>query len=226
MILADWETELQQHLPGLTFVSPLSADLAAATNGGVERARLADLDEEIPQWWVEACSSEDPDQRKAVIMARWELVTAERLPRSYAQILGRLYDVALVEIDQRYALLYGILCSDSLTFYVGGNPFDEVGRAPQDVPWMRLPDGLREFYTLLHDGFTEFSTGRMGLVSVRQATALSGRVCLFTNGSDGYLTIDTEDPNLAHLVLPGMDDEVHPFWDLLDQWMSLGISSV
>ncbi|MBR8457263.1 SMI1/KNR4 family protein [Burkholderia dolosa] len=108
-------------------------------------------------------------------------------------------------------LLYPyIVDHDDLNFFIGHPPLGDL--VSDDMPlWRALPDDLRSFYQLTHNGWTFFPANSMGPLPIGDQTALTAKLDLtpdetralgvnpdlvwtvFQNGGGDYLCLDLRD---------------------------------
>lgn len=216
-MLIEYRESLQALEPTLKFVTSTKAQGA------------------VPGWWIDLVSKSDADERVAYALSYWKVVAEKYLPLSLETLIERMFDVAIVEVDGLFYLLYGVgRSANEAIFYLGGNPENLVGRSPADLGWKSMPEGMEDFYTNLHDGFFEFGQYRMGPLSVSMMPKIANEVGVFSSGSGAYVSVDPatahdfdvadEDRNKAKLHLHWAEPELIDFWTVIDQWLQIGLA--
>ncbi len=197
---------------------------------------ISEIQGKVSSWWLESLSQPAADERVAQTLALWRLIAEEYLPLTVNELIERVFDVAAVSVDGHYYLLYGVARNAfEASFYLGGDSNRLSGRSPADLGWESMPDGMKNFYCALHDGFFEFGQYRLGPLPVRMMPKVNDGIAVFSSGSGAYIALDPtiagshdkdiETRNLAVLQLHSAEPETVEFWPVIDQWTQLGLTT-
>lgn len=199
----------------------------------------------VPDVWVEMLRSQEASRKTWA--GPWEPFR-ERLPGVLDFLEHKVHGVCvLLKANQPPSLLYVYGRVEDLYFYRGGSALgDVVPDDPRSI-WARLPLKLREFYSTLHNGWTELSSDSMGPLPLQDIEFLAGYdwsddwpeevntlpfrlenvAAVFGNGGGDSLCLDlslSQEVIEAHALCWWHEDVLEPdldinFWDLLDGWI-------
>lgn len=190
----------------------------------------------VPEAWTNALCEDNTEKKIDKILEMWN-VLAEELSLTIDYMKDNLQDVDLIQIGDKFYLLYSIMSSDEeIIYYVGGNPRDSQLEAKN---W---PETLAVFYEKLHNGFYDYCSKAMGLVESQNISCiaedewgileeleeplqinLSTTYSFFESGTGGYVVIDQSTDKPAVWFADEQPEYDVVFWDVVDTWILMGL---
>lgn len=203
----------------------------------------------IPGSWYSIFEKEDSDIRKSMIIDIWKKYSGENYRNTIQYLEERLADVELVKVDEKYSILYSVKSEDGeIQYYEGGNPLEPLNNEDLELIWSKVPISIREFYENIHNGFYDYASKAMGLISLESIVYfaddewsiieelddplqinLETTFGFFENGMGGYIAIDLENCNNDKATLWFSDDQPEynlNFWDVVDEWTVIGLQDL
>lgn len=203
------------------------------------------LKETIPKQWFEILNEEDKKVRIEKTLNLWKSLFKKEFSHSIMYLTKHLMNVELIIDHGVYTILYSIHDPQgNIMYYEGGLPPSSINRSHLKLSWSDVPDKLKKFYEILHNGFYYFPSRAMGLVSLNDLTFfqdnewgimdeleeplrinLGKTVGFFESGMGGYLAIDLENCRNDHATLWFTNDQPEyevNFWHVADEWLLIG----
>lgn len=202
----------------------------------------------VPPQWVAILQAQQASGRLEA-SAGWRDFSAQ-LPNVAAFFNKQARPLLLLaDVDRAVSLLYPFTSGGEVYAYRGHPPLPAAPGQFQAV-WARIPQQLRDFYTMVHKGWTFLSANSMGPLPVGDWAYLSadrfdiddetaagmpvdiGKVLtVFHNGGGDYLCLDFSAPDgIATGLIWWHDDPGHPdvvnFWAALDAWIGVFFEDV
>lgn len=200
----------------------------------------------IPQYWREAFNCDTKEERIQRILTEWK-----KFNYQFSGIIDylekELKDIFLVTrkgSDSPYSLFYLFEDTDGVFFYEGGIP-KKVSIEDEELKkiWPGVPQSIIDVYENLHDGWVLFGSDSGGLTPSQYLSVmgldewgileeldnpeeiqklLDTSIGFFSNGSFGYLAVDTtcEDKEKGFLMFIRDYDPVLNinFWEKFNRW--------
>lgn len=160
---------------------------------------------------------------------------ANEFPSVVALLDEGLLGTALL-VDDVMELLYVFHDANGFYYYVGGLP---VGRSVEEKEEFKsLPDKLRKFYQLVHDGFTFFPARSMGpqrlsdfsrvsdLIDEEDVSFAESWITIFSNGGGDFVAIDSNATHGSEGLIWWHEDPMAPenevnIFEVMDAWMAI-----
>ena len=202
--------------------------------------------ENIPKEWVEVFIETDKTERKDKLIALWNRVCEKELSHTISYLKENLVDVELIIDNGQYAILYSVKSeNDEILYYEGGIPNKSIYDLDMEQAWSSVPQSIVKFYGKLHNGFYYMPSRAMGLVPLERVTYfkedewgilddlehpleinLDTTYGFFENGMGGYVAVDLNNctDNRATLWFTNDQPEYSvDFWDIVDEWILIGL---
>lgn len=202
------------------------------------------VNRKIPGKWLEIFQETDKSIQKKKLIALWKSVCEKELSNTISYIKENLVELELILDNGKYAVLYSIKSENGeIHYYEGGIPTKSV------LPnWAAFPQLIKEFYEQLHNGFYYFASSAMGIVPMDHVTYfddyewgileeldeplginMTTTYGFFQNGMGGYVAIDLDNctDDTATLWFTHDQPEYNlSFWDVVDEWIVIGMQHI
>lgn len=203
--------------------------------------------EGLPHAWYEVFSYKDINMRIKSLLELWNINLSTELRNTISYLNDYLVNIELMDINQRYSILYTIKNRQGkVLYYEGRNPLEEIDSDPLKELWSQIPSTIRAFYEKVHNGFYYYASGSMGLVALEDVIhlgddefdwgiiddieeplqiSLESSFGFFSNGMGTYIVIDVkncEDDNATLWSAKDQPDYHIHFWDHVDEWITIG----
>ena len=196
----------------------------------------------VPNLWREVFNNDDEKARVGKAIDMWSEVYRDKLSSLLATFDKSLTQVDLIQSADGLAILYTFTVNDELRYYIGKSPKEKSTSPDTQAFFDGLPEDFVFFYKNIHNGWYEVVSEAMGLTSIENFVILSEQdwgildtikinfsldkvVSVFSNGAGGYLCWDYNHAQPSGLVW--WNDEAPDtgvdFWDVLDEWATMGI---
>lgn len=200
----------------------------------------------VPSIWIEAFKSTN---EKRMILQEWEKRC--KLNNTILYLNDYLQDIDIIKTEDGYSLLYTIKNEyGSVLFYEGRNPKESLnGLRNKKIgdAWKAIPCDVKAFYECIHNGFYDYTSKSMGLVSLESVICLNDyewgiiedlnesiKISLeksfgfFSNGMGDHVVIDCSNCSNENVSLWFHNDQPEynlNFWNVVDEWMVVGFQS-
>lgn len=209
--------------------------------------KLTDIEKlAIPKSWQEVFKEKDKNRKKDKLISLWNSVCKKELSNTISYLSENLLDLDLIIDNGQYAALYSVMSeNDEVLFYEGGLPTKSTMLPDEHQIKQIIPARLRKFYETLHNGFYYFPSRAMGLVPFDHITHfaehewgiideldepleinLDYTYGFFENGMGGYVAVDLRNSGDEFATLWFSDDVPEyriNFWDIVDEWIVIGM---
>jgi len=196
----------------------------------------------VPQSWHSILESSNQRERVQKVCDIWSQSYNQKLSTLIKTFDRYLLDVHIIEAEEVLAMLYIFDQGGEEQYYIGKNPLQKKIPAAVLPLWNKLPDDFTRFYQQVHNGWYELNSEAVGPLSVEDFTILSSNewgildeikpsfsldkvVSVFSNGAGGYLcwNLNGESPEALLWWHDEAPDTNIDFWDVLDEWATMGI---
>lgn len=200
----------------------------------------------IPDEWKSVFREVEKTNRIKKMLQIWKEHVSREMSNTISFLNEFLIDVEIMNIGNRYSILYSIKNSrGKVLYYEGRNPKDGSKNKEIERNWERIPVKIREFYENVHDGFYYYPSRSMGLSSLENVIYLNDyewgiiddigeqnvevdleySYGFFSNGMGMYVVIDTKNCENDNATLWSSKEEPDynlKFWDVVDEWIVIG----
>ena len=202
------------------------------------------LNAPIPEYWKAAFLADTLEDRKSVVLGKWQKYLARELSNTILYLQTYLTDIELMRIGEEYSILYTVLSykTKKIAFYEGGNPLSESNLGEKfDYPVEDIDKTIVDFYTKVHNGFYYYPSKTMGLDSTENIDSmtdfeweyedqlemdLTSCYNFFSNGMGTYIVLDLT-KNIENGAYLWSTKELPKgklnFWDFTDEWIIIGL---
>ncbi|MCT4509936.1 MAG: SMI1/KNR4 family protein [Tepidibacter sp.] len=218
-------------------------------NGNVSILTIDEIDnidcDLIPNIWRNLFKENDIKSRINIILAIWKNHSGVELSNTISYLCDKLENIEMIKINNRYSILYTIKNSiGNILYYEGRNPNEKFNNEILEESWKEIPDGIRNFYQNVHNGFYYYSSVSMGLVPLESVTYLDDyewgiieelkeeiqldlktTFGFFSNGMGTYVAIDYKNCTNDNATLWSAKKKPTyniNFWDVVDEWIVIG----
>lgn len=225
-------SSLKQYRKSIEFVS--NKDLLNIEKGN------------IPKKWIEIFKETDKTGKKDKLIALWNDVCEKELSITISYLKENLLEFELIVDNGQYAVLYSVKSeNEEILYYEGGIPTSSIYISEMQQDWSNVPESIKRFYEKLHNGFYYLPSRAMGLVPVECNTHfedyewgileeldeplginMATTYGFFENGMGGYVAIDLNNciDDVATLWFTNDKPEYNvDFWDIVDEWIVMGL---
>ncbi|MEK5068614.1 SMI1/KNR4 family protein [Sporosarcina sp. FSL K6-1508] len=225
-------SSLKQYRKSIEFVS--NKDLLNIEKGN------------IPKKWIEIFKETDKTEKKDKLIALWNDVCEKELSITISYLKENLLEFELIVDNGQYAVLYSVKSeNEEILYYEGGIPTSSIYISEMQQDWSNVPESIKRFYEKLHNGFYYLPSRAMGLVPVECSTHfedyewgileeldeplginMATTYGFFENGMGGYVAIDLNNciDDVATLWFTNDKPEYNvDFWDIVDEWIVMGL---
>lgn len=204
----------------------------------------------LPLLWYKIFKLKEKKERINTLLDIWRQHVSIELRNTISYLHDYLDNVELIEINQRYSILYTIKNRLGETFYYEGRaPVKDFNNRELEEFWEHTPTKLRTFYESVHNGFYYYASGAMGLVPLENVAFLGDSDLdwgivedleeplqidlgtsfgFFSNGMGTYVVIDYKNSENDNATLWSAKDQPEyniNFWDLVDEWIVVGFEA-
>lgn len=201
----------------------------------------------IPESWLKIFGEKVTQKRIEILLDLWKDNLGIELRNTISYLSEYLENIELMEINQRYSILYTIRNrSGQIMYYEGRNPLENFNNKYLEDIWINIPNSIQNFYNNIHNGVYYYASGSMGLVPKEDVAYLgdddfdwgilddleeplqidlSTSFGFFSNGMGTYVAIDYKNCNGDKATLWSAKDQPEyniNFWDYVDEWIVIG----
>lgn len=203
----------------------------------------------IPEAWRMIFQISEIDKRINYLIGIWKKYSARELAKTISYLENKLVNVEMVKINNHYSLIYTVKSEGGeCLYYEGGNPLERLNNDKLKLLWNKIPESIRHFYESVHNGFYDYASKAMGMVRSQYITNfgdydwsivgelveplqidLKNTFGFFSSGAGGYVAVDVENCNSEKAALWFSDDQPKynlSFWDVVDEWIVLGLQDL
>lgn len=214
-------------------------------NKSIKLITLDEINETaIPREWKKIFREKESNDRIKMVLDIWKKYLEVELSNTIEYLTKNLIEVELMEINGYYSILYSVeSLSGDISYYQGGNPYEEFNNSKLRNVWNKFPKSIQTFYEKLHNGFYYYASRSMGLEPRDSVTFfddyewgiieeleepikidLKTTYGFFRSGSGGYVAIDYGNSNNAVVWFSNDTPEYNvDFWDVVDEWIVIGL---
>lgn len=213
---------------------------------------IANIDKNIlPEKWYAIFEMQNIAERIRVLLDIWQQYVPQELSETIYYLQSHVINAELFRINENYSVLYTIRKDNNeVIYYVGENTIQTVENTMFQSVWEKIPESIRNFYENVHNGFYDYRIDAMGLVSLQQSTYfadddiewgiiedleqplqidINQTYSFFETSMGGYVAVDiSQEEKIENAVVWFSDDqpEYHVnFWDVVDEWILIGIEA-
>jgi hypothetical protein len=200
----------------------------------------------IPNEWKEVFKEVEKSNKIKKMLELWEKHVNKEMSNTISFLNEFLIDVEIMNIGNRYSILYSVKNSrGKVLYYEGRNSKDTYKNEQLEKNWHRLPLKIREFYENVHSGFYYYPSRSMGLSSLENVIYLNeyewgiledigeqdlkidltSSYGFFSNGMGTYVVIDYKNCDNDNATLWSSKEKPDynlKFWDVVDEWTVIG----
>ena len=202
--------------------------------------------------WKRVFESKNNETIKKEIINLWKKVIGHNMNNTISHLEENLVRVEIIKsvevagIKEEYSVLYTIKSlSGKIKYYEGRFPERKFDNIELNKKWELVPEKIKKFYEEVHNGFYYYASVSMGLVPLENVILfedyewgildeleeplqinLDYTFGFFENGMGGYVAIDLENSDNDKGVLWFHDDQPDyniNFWDVVDEWINIGL---
>lgn len=204
--------------------------------------------ENLPTSWKQFLNLSSTSDRINTVMSIWDKVAGKCLSNTILYLKRNLKNVELITYGGKYSLLYSVASKNGeILYYEGGNPLDHQLINELENYWKKFPETVQNFYQDLHNGFTYYASGSMGLYSKCDILYLGDEYWeivegredsleiqlesafgFFGNGMGVYVVLDAlncKDDNATLWYTSKLPRYHIKFWDIIDEWIVIGFEA-
>lgn len=201
----------------------------------------------IPNEWKEIFIEVDKSDKVNRMLELWKKTVCIEMSNTISYLNEYLIDVEIMNIGDKYSVLYSVKNSKGKTlYYEGRNPNDINSNEQLKNIWDKMPYKIREFYEKLHNGFYYYPSKSMGISAYENVIYLdeyewgiiddigeknikidlTSSYGFFSNGMGDYVVIDYKNCDNDNATLWSAKEEPDynlKFWDVVDEWIVIGM---
>jgi hypothetical protein len=205
---------------------------------GSEHSTIASAD--VPEIWREILRA--PNVENVIRLIAQPM---KYMPETLLNLATALSQTFLLNHDDGFELVFSLNSPSGVLHYSAKNPHTALTTTPVTLLWSKLAPGLRDFYQVF-DGFNYLASRSLGLMSSADILpldqedwgildeietpkfSLPNTLVFFTNGTNGYVCLDTDEGQEATSGILWRSDKAprckQSFWGLVDAWTSIGMT--
>ena len=200
----------------------------------------------IPNEWKEIFKEVEKSNKIKKVLELWKKHVNIEMSNTISFLNDFLIDVEIMNIGDKYSILYSVKNSrGKVLYYEGRSPKENFKNEQLEKDWNKIPYKIREFYENVHNGFYYYPSRSMGLDALENATYLdeyewgiiddigednlkidlASSYGFFSNGMGTYVVIDYKNCDNDNAILWSAKEEPDynlKFWDLVDEWIVIG----
>ncbi|MFE4201754.1 SMI1/KNR4 family protein [Aneurinibacillus aneurinilyticus] len=208
----------------------------------------------LPQSWYKIFTESEMNKKIKTLIEIWKQHVAIELRNTISYLENYLVEIELIEVNQRYSILYTINNRlGEVLYYEGRSPIADIADKHMNnklyESWSKIPPEIRTFYENVHNGFHYYASGAMGLVALENVAFLGDddfdwgilddleeplqinldtSFGFFSNGMGTYVAVDYNNCENDNATLWSAKDQPEynlNFWDITDEWIVVGFES-